>query len=120
MRVLLINPSLEVFSKSSIVPLGLGYLAAVLEKNNFEVKILDMCIERLEHVMFNWFDVIGITSSTPSINQAFKIAREAKKINPNVKIFLGGPHPSAIPHECPGPSGARSAGCWPGAPARRR
>lgn len=100
MKVLLINPSLAVFGKSTIVPLGLAYLAAVLEENNIEVKILDMCVEKLDPKLFDWSDILGITSSTPSINQTFKIAKEAKQINPNIKIFLGGPHPSALPHEC--------------------
>jgi len=100
MKVLLINPSQSVFSKSSVVPLGLAYLGAVLEKNNFEVKVLDMRVEKLDEKIFDWPDILGVTSATPSINHALGISQKAKKINPNLKIFLGGPHPSALPHEC--------------------
>lgn len=100
MKILLLNPSPSVFSKSSVVPLGLAYLGAVLEENDFDVKVFDMQVENLKEKIFDWPDVLGITSSTPSINHALKIAEKAKKINPNLKIFLGGPHPSALPHEC--------------------
>ncbi|MCD6470443.1 hypothetical protein J7L29_06565 [Candidatus Bathyarchaeota archaeon] len=36
--------------------------------------------------------MVGITSATPSIYEAYKIAEIAKKINENCKVIIGGLH----------------------------
>jgi radical SAM superfamily enzyme YgiQ (UPF0313 family) len=45
------------------------------------------------------YDVFGITSTTPTIVKAWKLAKNIKKNNPNCSIILGGPHPTALPEE---------------------
>ena len=46
MKVLLINPPSD--SPQPIMPLGLAFLAAALEKNNIPVKIIDAWVQRLD------------------------------------------------------------------------
>jgi hypothetical protein len=53
MRVLLVNPPFrEIYGKLKLLapiypPLGLEYIAAVLENHGYEVKITDMTIENI-------------------------------------------------------------------------
>lgn len=79
-------------------PIGLGYLAAVLEREGFKVNILDAQLRDLtiESVLkyikdFNP-DIVGITTLTANIKVTVKIASLIKKRNDNIKIVLGGPH----------------------------
>ena len=45
MRVLLANPDSKVWSSRKQIPLGLGYLAAVLRDNGHQVVIFDSSVE---------------------------------------------------------------------------
>ncbi len=90
-------------------PLGIAYLAAVLEKDNHEVKIIDgPALATVEEYGFNnlardvkKFDpeVVGITASTSQIDHAKKSIRIIKKINPDCKIVLGGTLITADPDQ---------------------
>ncbi len=112
MRVLLVNPPKNYRTKknawsyvgSNMPPLGLASIAAVLENNGHEVKILDACAEGMSVVdVVEWFardscwNFLGITATTPLINFALKIAEGVKQRNSEVKIVLGGVHPSVFP-----------------------
>jgi anaerobic magnesium-protoporphyrin IX monomethyl ester cyclase len=116
MKILLINPPFskeEIFTKSMskvgavLPPLGLAYIAAVLEKENFQVKIIDGFVlsslkrytfKNLEKDIKTFFpDIIGITSTSPQICNAVKTAQIAKKINPSCITFIGGSHITALP-----------------------
>jgi anaerobic magnesium-protoporphyrin IX monomethyl ester cyclase len=92
-------------------PLGLGYLAAVLEKNQYKVDIIDCQVSKLTHEDFRdeiskrQPSIIGITSTTRTYKSGLQIARIAKKAHPNCLIIFGGPHvtfwdKSAL-EECP-------------------
>ena len=51
-KVLLIQPQYTIYKKDfkrCMPPLGLAYIAALLEQNNFEVKILDAYAEGFEN-----------------------------------------------------------------------
>ena len=86
-------------------PLGLGYLAAVLEKENVKVKILDANAlglsknEILTYVKKIKPRIIGLSAVTPTINQVHNLAQEIKKILPLVKILIGGVHASTLPKD---------------------
>ena len=111
MKCLLINPSYRgVAGKAEdvaaiIPPTGLAYIAAVLLKHSFAVKILDANAERLddreikEAIRREAPTVVGITSTTPCISEALAIARLAKEVNKDPQVIMGGPHPSILPHE---------------------
>jgi len=109
MRVLLIFPPVtheEIYSKgiSSIghvlPPLGLAYMASVLEKNGIDVKIIDAIALRLtsqeivEQTKKYSPDWVGISSLTPTIHRSVEVANEIKKYNSDIRIVFGGPHVS--------------------------
>ena len=43
--------------------------------------------------------VVGITSTTPAIKQAFQVAEMVEEVSPQTLTVLGGPHPSLEPEE---------------------
>ncbi|MDD5281775.1 MAG: radical SAM protein [Candidatus Omnitrophica bacterium] len=86
-------------------PLGAGYIASYLEKNNFSVKILDNSIERLNETEFRAYikkvDPLyaGFSVCTSSYNNAVYMANIVKEINRDIKVIMGGVHASALPGE---------------------
>ena len=86
--MILINPPQA--TKYPQPPLGLASLAAVLERNGYNVEILDANALRLpeDEVVkkAGGEDVIGITAMTPTINSAIRIARGIKQDNPDSTI----------------------------------
>jgi len=79
-------------------PLGLAYLAAVLEQNDFEVRIMDCPVCRMDHKKLGADlasfkpDLVGIASMTPTIPSAIKSAHVAKEVCPDATVVMGGPH----------------------------
>jgi radical SAM superfamily enzyme YgiQ (UPF0313 family) len=87
----------------NVIPaLGLGYLAAVAEREGHEVRILD-CARGLgweaiaeEGLSFKP-DVVGVTATTPTFKNAVKAARMLREILPGAAYVVGGPHPTSVP-----------------------
>ena len=86
--------------------LGIAWLAAVLEKDGHQVKILDAHAEHLHlDSIPQWvkehgpFDLVGITATTPLIGNALDIARGVKSQFPASRVVLGGVHPTVLPAE---------------------
>jgi len=85
-----------------IPPLGLAYLAAVLEKNGYDVRIYDCSIGIALPQLINQLreyqpDIVGFTSTTPAFPDARKAAEGVRQILPKAIIVLGGAHVSAVP-----------------------
>ncbi len=105
MKVLLINPPTKKAGVPSIPPLGLAYLAAVLRENNAAVDIIDYDLERSKFDNFNDAvetyspDIIGISALTLQIDNAYSLAHKVKKISKDIRVVLGGAHPSALPEQ---------------------
>lgn len=104
-EIILINPpSPFLINQKSFPPLGILYLAAVLEKNNIPVKVVDLasCEDNLELVLDNYMGspLYGITSSTPQYPYAKKIKDIIRSKKQNTKIIIGGSHPSSLPNKC--------------------
>ena len=83
-------------------PLGLAYIAAVLEKENIEVDILDANILNLspeqvvDHAKEKKADIVGISILTPAHNYSIKVA----KLLPSKMISVaGGPHAGGLTDE---------------------
>lgn len=104
MKVTFINPP-QTNSKYKFIgvvapPLGIAYMAAILEKNGFEVNVidasaLDMTWESMEEELKKISpQVVAITALTPTIEQATKTAQLARRACPNSKIIMGGYHPT--------------------------
>ena len=115
-KVLLINPPFEQEEESVgrtksirkvlniVPPLGIAYIAAVLEKMGIEAKIIDCAIGITFDNLFNMIakespDVVGITSTTPAFIKAKKVARFIRERLPRTKIMIGGAHVTALPEE---------------------
>ena len=100
-KVLLIYPKAAVdYDTAHCLPLGLSYIAAVLEKKGITTHITDLNVEK-DTLMkkLNKIDIVGIFTLTPNIHNAWKLAKRIKKINKNILIVFGGPHASSLPEE---------------------
>jgi radical SAM superfamily enzyme YgiQ (UPF0313 family) len=107
MNVVLINPpyfnSKYKFIGLVAPPLGLAYLAAVLEENDFDVSIIDaaaleMSWKELENEIRRLSpELVGITALTPTIDQALLTAKVVKRATPQSIVVLGGYHPTFQP-----------------------
>lgn len=104
MKILLVNPITRNVSLSS-PDLGLGYLAKALENKNHRVEVLDcvnlgMTFKKFEDYIANHdFDVIGFrvfSTDLPSVKTSLSLV---KKRCPDVKVILGGAHPSVFPEQ---------------------
>jgi radical SAM superfamily enzyme YgiQ (UPF0313 family) len=105
MRICLISPPYSSAFKSVIgvtsPPLGLAYLASMV-RGRHEIKIidantLDYAMEDVKREIKNFHpDVVGITSVTPSMTEAYAVARTAKEIREDCVVVMGGPHASFL------------------------
>ena len=81
-----------------VAVLGLGYLAAVLEKNHYEVDVIDCPALMLSNEQFKSEirkrqpNIVGITSSTLTYKTALQMAKIVKETCPNCLTVLGGIH----------------------------
>ncbi len=112
-RCLLINPSYKAAygsAKASLIDpifptVGLLTLAAMLEKHGHEVQILDMSYQQYDYrtvekkIQEFQPDVIGVTVTTPLMNQIRDISTFVKTQYPHIMMVAGGPHVSALPIE---------------------
>ncbi len=103
MKILLMIPPVGVLYGTykdlapSRPPLGIAYIAAVLEKNNYKVKIFDGGIYTTEEELINELneynpDIVGMSITSLTIKEALRSAKKIKELNKNIKIILGGPH----------------------------
>ncbi|MGF3523243.1 MAG: B12-binding domain-containing radical SAM protein, partial [Candidatus Bathyarchaeia archaeon] len=105
-KVTLVNPPYPAGAPQSLfIPLGLGYLAAVLEENQYEVDVIDCQIfkpspQQLEAQLSKTnADIVGVTTSTLTYRPAVEIVKTAKKVLPDALTVLGGPHVTALPEQ---------------------
>jgi len=105
MRVQLFVPPGGYFAErwtkgSSMPPLGLLYIGAVLEKEGHDIRIVPADLWKLNGHRITGLmkefkpDIIGVTSTTENRFQSFKLIRIAKKALPESITVMGGPHAS--------------------------
>jgi len=114
MNVVLVFPPITVeerYGKSMknvggiLPPLGLAYIASFLEAHDHSVNIIDgqasmMSMDQLaEQVSRMKADIVGLSALTPTIYRANQAATAIRKTCPEVKIVMGGHHPSLFPRE---------------------
>ncbi|MEY3212263.1 MAG: hypothetical protein RIT28_2744 [Pseudomonadota bacterium] len=117
MRILLINPPLDSVLRDGNVdpvtsylfynsaPLGILYIAAVLEQRGEVVGVLDAAAEMIDipqtvkRVQEFGADIIGIGSTTVVFDGTKELATKLKEAMPNTPIVLGGYHVTLLPKE---------------------
>jgi len=123
MKILLIYPPVTIYGSGNIdphPPLGLAYLAAYLEKNGHEVKILDalaegrgkstsigkltrfgLTDEKIKRKIADFQpNVVGVSVMfTAFVSDAEQVAKITKSVNRNIVIVFGGAHVSIDPIE---------------------
>jgi anaerobic magnesium-protoporphyrin IX monomethyl ester cyclase len=99
------NPGRGGLKRGLLPPLGIAYVAAVLERAGHEVRLLDAPAEELD------FDglvaeaaamgpgLIGISAMTPTSLHAYRLAERFKERLPAVPVVLGGAHGVCYPEE---------------------
>ena len=109
MKILLINPSQKnVYGMKMMpayAPLGLLYIGTVLKNEGHSVRLLDMDTEKISNekfsAIFNEFhpDAVGISSVTPTLNDALKWAKLSKGMDKDIPVVFGGIHATIAPDE---------------------
>jgi radical SAM superfamily enzyme YgiQ (UPF0313 family) len=117
MKVLLINPPAAhtiVGNNPEIIdaerghnpPLSILFLAAqLLDTNRHEVRVLDCQVEemgypQLERAVFDHDpDLVGLTAMTLTLVDVVKTAQVVRRVNADIPIVVGGPHPAIYPAE---------------------
>ena len=128
MEVLLVNPPFHRFfgSEQDYIPLGLSYLAATYKDcfvynteidNKLSYVGYDKRLEGQETYINSvdvdgkiWKEIeerirgydpkiVGIYAPSVKLKSAMHVAKIVKKITPNIKIIIGGPHPTIRPND---------------------
>ena len=100
MKILLVSPEARVWNSRTHIHNGLAYLAGALLHAGYAVDIFDGAVEEESldaRLTREHFDVVGISSPTPLINDAWAYARVAKQHG--AITILGGPHLTLMPDE---------------------
>ena len=106
-KIALVNPPTlkGVFSHQLYLPMGLAYLAAILEENGHEVTVLDCPALEINHEELRTEiasfepNMVGITSMTPTIQSTLQSALVTKEACPDATVILGGPHATFMDKE---------------------
>lgn len=103
---LIIPPSCFLLDERVFMSLGILRVAAVLEQAGVAVEVLDLSgvsnfIEvAMEHAISSKAMIFGFTSTTPQLPSVTKIIQAIKKIRPNIRTILGGPHVTLVSAAC--------------------
>ncbi len=83
------------------IPLNIISLAAYVEREGFTCAVVDYDVEQVRSLkpFLDYYQprVIGFTASTPYLNNAARLAREARELAPGTPRLIGGYHASALP-----------------------
>ncbi len=87
-----------------IPPLGLAAISAYIrQQSKCDVRLIDMLpqgvtINDIPHILNDFQpDIIGLSATTPQIDNAYLISRIIKRHNPRIKTVIGGAHVTALP-----------------------
>jgi anaerobic magnesium-protoporphyrin IX monomethyl ester cyclase len=85
-------------------PLGIMYLASVCRENKIDVNLIDLTFDRSwtayeKRITEQKPDVVGFTALSPFYDDVLTAVSITKKVVPNAKIIIGGPHATAQPLE---------------------
>ncbi len=115
-RILLVNPPVNELQHrmspltwtrqlGTYPPLGLMYIAAYLEKEGLNVKILDLAMDDMSYEQICMYlqdynpDITGVSCLTFNLLSVLELVKTIKKICPGTTTVIGGPHPTIYPCE---------------------
>lgn len=116
-KVVLVNPNTPTYPEylcayanfktcyEASLPLGLLYIAAVLEKNGISVEIIDNHLlglsteELVSEIRYRQPTIVGFSIMTFTYPEARRNMRRLKGEMPEVCIAVGGPHATLFPEE---------------------
>lgn len=104
MKILFVNPP-QTASKYKFMgviapPLGIAYMAGVLQENHIDVEILDASAEDMDfkdvekELLKRKPDLVALTALTPTIGRALETAQVVKETLPDSIVVMGGYHPT--------------------------
>ena len=105
LKVSLVQPAQVKGFSSAQPPMGLGYIASVLQQKGCEVRLLDANAEGLSVedtvnvIKCQKPDLVGLTVTTPLSPSALEMARRLRKIEKPPILVAGGPHATVLPEE---------------------
>jgi len=101
MNVLLLKPRSG--TQSYFAPIGLGYLAASIERAGHKVRLVDLPAEGLslnslrDIIKSSNPDLIGITCMITEYHDAIALSKLVKNTRPETPVIVGGPLPTSSP-----------------------
>jgi anaerobic magnesium-protoporphyrin IX monomethyl ester cyclase len=99
---LIIPPSAFLLDERVFVSLGVLKVAASLEAQRHQVNLLDLSgvenyLAPLEDYLAGCHDLaIGITTTTPQLPAVMQIAATIRRLRPDLRLILGGPHVTLV------------------------
>src|ERR1051325_1433992 len=99
---LITPPSAFLLDERVFVSLGILKVAASLEARDYRINLLDLSgvenfLAPLEDYLATCRDMaIGITATTPQLPAVMKIAATIRRLRPDIRLILGGPHVTLV------------------------
>lgn len=92
----------KTFRVGILPPLGLGYIAAVLQQDGHEVQIIDTRLDPITPAIESRIqafgpDIVGISIFVISELEGYRLAEQMKSILPQALVVMGGPQVSYFP-----------------------
>lgn len=112
MKVLFINPMVREWAKPNCVPLGLGYLGAMLENAGHEVEVLDINATRITedqvraHIQASDYGLVGVGGMVTVYGEIKKLIGICKEMHPDRPVAVGGSSATSMPRTTMERSGA--------------
>jgi anaerobic magnesium-protoporphyrin IX monomethyl ester cyclase len=99
---LITPPSAFLLDERVFINLGILKVAASLRQGGYKVNMLDLSgvenfLVPLEDYIVNCQDMaVGITTTTPQLPYVIRIAATIRRLRPDLKLILGGPHVTLV------------------------
>lgn len=94
MKICFVQPAQGWFNDNLDPPFNLMYLAAVAEQEQWQAQIVDM---KTPDEPLPYADVYGVTATSSEWTAAVILSHRLRKEHPESRLWVGGPHISAMP-----------------------
>lgn len=101
-NIVLIEPSapgFHIYSRYLLPRLGLPLFGAMLKNKGYDVTIFHQDTTPLDWETILTADLVGISSITSTVTEAYKIISRIKTNNPSIPVVIGGPHVTFLSEE---------------------